>query len=74
MGMATALGDVEQALRDYERARSARTAGIVRVAKRNAVIGSLTARLSIWMRDAVLPHLPERLMLKTVVDMGRPLS
>lgn len=64
--------DVEQALRGYERIRQPRAARVVNAAKRNARMSMLSGRVSTWLRDALFQHIPERLILKTVVDMGWP--
>jgi 2-polyprenyl-6-methoxyphenol hydroxylase-like FAD-dependent oxidoreductase len=63
---------LEGALRAYERKRAARTAAIVRVARRNASMGALKGRVTTWLRDVVIQRVPDRVILRSLVDMGRP--
>jgi 2-polyprenyl-6-methoxyphenol hydroxylase-like FAD-dependent oxidoreductase len=65
---AAALGAT---LRGYELKRSARTAAIVRLARRNATMGALKGRVSTWLRDTAIQRMPDRVILKSLVDMGR---
>lgn len=67
-----ACSSVEDGLRKYERARAPRTAAILRLARRNARIGSVRNRLLRAVRDQLIRAVPESLFLKTLVDMGRP--
>jgi FAD-dependent urate hydroxylase len=64
--------DVEAALRDYERVRGARTAALVRLARRNARLGSLTGTPARLARDLILRAIPERMVLRSLVALGRP--
>ena len=64
--------DPELALRDYERVRAARTRVVVRLARRNARTGSVESRIGCWMRDLTIRLLPERVMLRSLVALGRP--
>ena len=64
--------DPELALRDYERVRAARTRVVVRLARRNARMGSVESRIGCWMRDLTIRLLPERVMLRSLVALGRP--
>jgi 2-polyprenyl-6-methoxyphenol hydroxylase-like FAD-dependent oxidoreductase len=76
---AVALGQIlrhdaapEPALRRYERMRAARTASIVRLSRRNAALGSMTGPVAAWIRDMVMTLVPDRVILKTLIDVGRP--
>ena len=59
-------------LREYERLRSARTGAIVRLARRNARLGSFDNVVACTMRDWMVRLIPERTILKSLVAMGRP--
>ena len=73
LGRALARGTVpEAAFRDYERIRAPRTAKIVKLARRNASLGSLRNPVAVWARDMALRHVPERVMLERLVAEGRP--
>lgn len=78
---AVALGHVlrdstalDNALRRYERVRAARTRAIVQLARRNARIGSIKSAAGCWMRDLVIRLIPESVILKSLVALGRPPS
>jgi 2-polyprenyl-6-methoxyphenol hydroxylase-like FAD-dependent oxidoreductase len=62
----------EAALREYERLRSARTSAVVRLARRNARLGSLQHPLACQLRDLMIRAIPERVILKSLVALGRP--
>jgi 2-polyprenyl-6-methoxyphenol hydroxylase-like FAD-dependent oxidoreductase len=63
---------VEEALRRYEAIRAERTFKVVQVAKRNARVGSLTGGLPVWLRDTAVRLVPEKILLQSMIDMGRP--
>jgi 2-polyprenyl-6-methoxyphenol hydroxylase-like FAD-dependent oxidoreductase len=65
---------VEQALRRYEQVRIPRTRTIVELARRNARMGSLRGALGCWLRDLAVQRLPERTLLRSMIDLGRPPS
>jgi 2-polyprenyl-6-methoxyphenol hydroxylase-like FAD-dependent oxidoreductase len=76
---AVALGQVlrdtaslDEALRRYERVRARRTRSVVQLARRNARMGSITSAAGCWMRDQVIRHIPESVILKSLVALGRP--
>jgi 2-polyprenyl-6-methoxyphenol hydroxylase-like FAD-dependent oxidoreductase len=76
---AVALGHVlrnttapDEALRRYERVRAARTRAIVQLARRNARMGSIKSAAGCWMRDLVIRLIPESVILKSLVALGRP--
>jgi 2-polyprenyl-6-methoxyphenol hydroxylase-like FAD-dependent oxidoreductase len=62
----------EHAFRDYERVRAVRTARIVRLSRRNAAMGSLRHPVAVWARDQVMRRVPDRVILKSLIDIGRP--
>jgi 2-polyprenyl-6-methoxyphenol hydroxylase-like FAD-dependent oxidoreductase len=64
-------GDPEPALRRYERIRAPRTRRIVALARRNARMGSIESRLGCWARDRAIGMMPTRMILKTLVEMGK---
>ena len=73
LGRLLGQGDEPQiALREYERVRSARTGAIVRLARRNARLGSFDNVVACAMRDWMIRLIPERTILKSLVAMGRP--
>lgn len=66
-----ALGPVPAALRRYEALRLQRAHRVVRLAQRNARLGSLKSPLSCWLRDAMIRRVPERILLGSLIDMGK---
>ena len=62
---------IEAALRHYERVRAARTRAIVDLARRNARIGSIDSAAGCWLRDQVIRYVPESVILKSLVALGR---
>lgn len=64
--------DPEAGLREYERTRAPRTAAVVRLSRRNARLSALDGAVTCWMRDALIRLIPERLVLKQLVALGRP--
>ncbi len=71
---ATDPPSINAALRRYERVRAARTAAIVELARRNARMGSITSAAGCWMRDQVIRFIPQSIILKSLVAIGRPPS
>lgn len=67
-----ACSSLEDGLRKYEEVRAPRTAAIVRLARRNARIGSVKNALLRGARDQLIRVVPESVFLKSLVDMGRP--
>jgi FAD-dependent urate hydroxylase len=63
---------VEAALRRYEAARIPRTRGIVALARRNARMSSIESAIGCWLRDAVVRLVPERVLLESLIAIGRP--
>jgi 2-polyprenyl-6-methoxyphenol hydroxylase-like FAD-dependent oxidoreductase len=62
----------EAALRRYERLRLPRTRAITGLAQRNARMSSLDGSLSCWLRDLAVRRIPERVLLRSLIDLGRP--
>jgi 2-polyprenyl-6-methoxyphenol hydroxylase-like FAD-dependent oxidoreductase len=65
-------GFVEPALRRYEQVRIPRTRAISQLARRNARMGSLGNPLSCWLRDLAVQRIPERVLLRSLIDLGKP--
>jgi 2-polyprenyl-6-methoxyphenol hydroxylase-like FAD-dependent oxidoreductase len=63
--------DVVAALRRYEALRSARTRTIVRLARRNARMGSIGHPIGRWWRDTLIRMVPERFILRPLVAIAR---
>jgi 2-polyprenyl-6-methoxyphenol hydroxylase-like FAD-dependent oxidoreductase len=59
-------------LRAYETARIARTRGVVHLSRRNARLGSLSNPVACWLRDSATRFVPERVILRQLVAVGRP--
>ena len=73
LGQALSSGmPVPTALRRYEAVRGERTSKIVKLARRNARMGSLRGPVSCWLRDAAVRMVPEATLLKTMISLGRP--
>ena len=62
----------EAALREYERVRAARTSVVVRLARRNATMASLENVVLCGLRDSLIRLMPERMIVKSLVAIGRP--
>lgn len=60
------------ALRRYEALRMPRTRAITELARRNARMSALTSGLSCWLRDLAVRRIPERVLLRSLIDLGRP--
>jgi 2-polyprenyl-6-methoxyphenol hydroxylase-like FAD-dependent oxidoreductase len=67
-------GMIEDGLRRYERVRAARTGRVVHLARRNARMGAVTSAAGCWMRDLVIRVVPQSVILKSLVALGRPPS
>jgi 2-polyprenyl-6-methoxyphenol hydroxylase-like FAD-dependent oxidoreductase len=65
---------IEVALRRYEDVRATRTRKVVDLASRNARIGSIRSGPVCWLRDQVIRYIPESVILKSLVALGRPPS
>jgi len=63
---------IEAALRRYERVRIPRTRAVVALAKRNARMGSIDNAVGCWMRDQVIRFIPQAVVLKSLVALGKP--
>jgi 2-polyprenyl-6-methoxyphenol hydroxylase-like FAD-dependent oxidoreductase len=73
LGRALSRGDTpEDALRRYERVRSARTRRVVGIARRNAMMGSIKNPLACWARDAAFKLIPTRNILQQMIALGHP--
>ena len=66
--------DIDAALRRYERMRAPRTRTVVALARRNARMGSIDSAAGCWLRDQVIRFVPQSVILKSLVDLGRPPS
>jgi 2-polyprenyl-6-methoxyphenol hydroxylase-like FAD-dependent oxidoreductase len=64
--------DIEPALRHYEHARIPRTRAVVTLARRNARMGSIENAAGCWIRDQVIRFLPQAVILKSLVALGKP--
>ena len=62
---------IEVALRRYEDVRATRTRKVVDLASRNARIGSIRSGPVCWLRDQVIRYIPESVILKSLVALGR---
>ena len=67
-------GEVTAALRSYERVRAARTSEVVKLARRNARMGSLNSAFGCWLRETAIRLIPERVILRRLVALGKPLD
>jgi 2-polyprenyl-6-methoxyphenol hydroxylase-like FAD-dependent oxidoreductase len=63
---------IETALRHYEGVRMPRTRAVVTLAKRNARMGSIDNAIGCWMRDLIIRFIPEAVILKSLVALGKP--
>jgi 2-polyprenyl-6-methoxyphenol hydroxylase-like FAD-dependent oxidoreductase len=63
---------LEAALRRYERARIPRTRAVVALARRNARMGSIDNAIGCWMRDQIIRFIPQAVILKSLVALGKP--
>jgi 2-polyprenyl-6-methoxyphenol hydroxylase-like FAD-dependent oxidoreductase len=61
----------EASLRRYEAIRGPRTRAIAMVARRNARMASLEHPIACWLRNRVLQFIPDRLILRTLIEMGK---
>ena len=64
--------DIEPALRHYERVRIPRTRAVVTLARRNARMGSIENAAGCWIRDQVIRFVPQAVILKSLVALGKP--
>jgi len=63
---------IEAALRRYERVRIPRTRAVVALARRNARMGSIDSAIGCWMRDQIIRFIPQAVILKSLVALGKP--
>ena len=63
---------IEGALRHYERLRIPRTRAVVALARRNARMGSIDNAVGCWMRDQIIRFIPQAVILKSLVALGKP--
>ena len=49
-----------------------RTRAISQLARRNARMGSLGNPLVCWLRDLAVQRIPERVLLRSLIDLGKP--
>jgi 2-polyprenyl-6-methoxyphenol hydroxylase-like FAD-dependent oxidoreductase len=63
---------IEAALRHYERVRIPRTRAVVALARRNARVGSIDNAVGCWMRDQIIRFIPQAVILKSLVALGKP--
>ena len=62
---------IEAALRRYERVRIPRTRMVVALARRNARMGSIDNAVGCWMRDQIIRFIPQTVILKSLVALGK---
>ena len=62
----------EAALRRYESVRIPRTRAVVALARRNARMGSVDSAAGCWMRDQIIRFIPQAVILKSLVALGKP--
>jgi 2-polyprenyl-6-methoxyphenol hydroxylase-like FAD-dependent oxidoreductase len=63
---------IEAALRRYEHLRIPRTRAVVALARRNARMGSIDNAFGCWMRDQIIRFIPQAVILKSLVALGKP--
>ena len=63
---------IEPALRRYEQLRTPRTQAVVTLARRNARMGSIESALGCWVRDQIIRFIPQAVILKSLVALGKP--
>jgi 2-polyprenyl-6-methoxyphenol hydroxylase-like FAD-dependent oxidoreductase len=68
----TGAADPERPLREYERRRARRSAAIVRLARRLARFNSVESPILCRLRDVLIRSMPERMLLRGMVSLGRP--
>ena len=64
--------EIDAGLRHYERVRMPRTRAVVALAKRNARMGSIDNAVGCWMRDQIIRVIPQAVILKSLVALGKP--
>jgi 2-polyprenyl-6-methoxyphenol hydroxylase-like FAD-dependent oxidoreductase len=65
---------IDVALRQYEHVRAVRTRKVVEIARRNARVGSIRSAAGCWLRDHAIRHVPQSIILKSLVAFGKPPS
>jgi 2-polyprenyl-6-methoxyphenol hydroxylase-like FAD-dependent oxidoreductase len=64
--------NIEPALRRYEQLRIPRTRAVVALARRNSRMGAIANPLGCWVRDQVIRFIPDTVILKSLVALGKP--
>jgi 2-polyprenyl-6-methoxyphenol hydroxylase-like FAD-dependent oxidoreductase len=62
---------IDAALRRYEELRAPRTRAVIEFARRNARMGSMTSAAGCWVRDQVIRFIPQSVILKSLVALGK---
>jgi 2-polyprenyl-6-methoxyphenol hydroxylase-like FAD-dependent oxidoreductase len=62
---------IDAALRRYEQLRAPRTRAVIEIARRNARMGSVTSAAGCWIRDQVIRFIPQSVILKSLVALGK---
>jgi 2-polyprenyl-6-methoxyphenol hydroxylase-like FAD-dependent oxidoreductase len=62
---------IEAALRRYEHVRIPRTRMVVALARRNARMGSIDNAVGCWTRDQIIRFIPQAVILKSFVALGK---
>jgi 2-polyprenyl-6-methoxyphenol hydroxylase-like FAD-dependent oxidoreductase len=63
---------IDTARRRYERLRMPRTRTVVALARRNARMGAIDNAIGCWMRDQIIRFIPQTVILKSLVALGKP--
>jgi 2-polyprenyl-6-methoxyphenol hydroxylase-like FAD-dependent oxidoreductase len=64
--------DIEAALQQYQETRSKRTEEIVRIARRNARLGSISSPIGQTVRDLAIRALPASVFANAYIEFGTP--
>jgi 2-polyprenyl-6-methoxyphenol hydroxylase-like FAD-dependent oxidoreductase len=64
--------NIGSALRRYEQLRIPRTRAVVALARRNSRMGSVDNPVGCWVRDQIIRFIPEAVILKSLVALGKP--
>jgi 2-polyprenyl-6-methoxyphenol hydroxylase-like FAD-dependent oxidoreductase len=64
--------NIGSALRRYEQLRIPRTRAVVALARRNSRMGSIDNPFGCWVRDQIIRFIPETVILKSLVALGKP--
>ena len=63
---------IDASLRGYEGVRIPRTRAVVALARRNARMGSVDNAVGCWMREQIIRFIPQTVILKSLVALGKP--